>query len=110
MSRRRKPTADTRKALYHALMPYYPDDISQYPDHRSDRPADQDFKAQVTTLLHKRLDQVIDQEHQPGLTPAQRQHLADLHRQIRQDLDTIRYQTKESTLRAVWREIELREM
>lgn len=84
-------------------MPYYTDDVSQYPDHRGDRLADSDLKSQVTTLLHKRLDQVIDQEHRPNLTPAQRQHLAALHKQIRLDLDAIRYQTKESTLRAVRR-------
>lgn len=80
-------------------MSYNPNDVSQYPDHRSDRPASADLKAQVTILLHKRLDQIIDQERQPGISTQDRERLAGLHQQIREDMAAIRYGATEKTVR-----------
>ena len=48
---------------YHPCMAYIPDDISQIPDnHPGFIPASDDERERLTILLHKRLDQVIDQE------------------------------------------------
>lgn len=40
----------------------------------------------LTILLRKKLDQVIDQEHQAGLSLQHRECLAPIHEQIRADL------------------------
>ena len=86
-------------------MAYIPDDVSQMPDnHPSYIPAPEDRRERLTILLHKRLDQVIDQEQQPGISPQERKRLAGLHQQIRADLAAIRYGATEKTVR----EIELR--
>ena len=47
--------------------------------------------ARLTVLFHNRLDQIIDQEHQPGLTRQERERLAGLHRQVKRDIASIRY-------------------
>ncbi len=81
-------------------MPYIPDDVSQIPDnHPGYVPAPEDRRERLTVLLHKRLDQVIDQEQQPGISPQERQRLAGLHQQIRTDLAVIRYGATEKTVR-----------
>ena len=81
------------------LMPYIPDDISQMPDnHPSYIPAPEDRRERLTILLHKRLDQVIDQEQQPGLSRQERKRLAGLHQQIRTDMAAIRYGATEKTV------------
>lgn len=82
------------------LMPYIPDDISQIPDnHPSYIPAPKDSRERLTILLHKRLDAVIDQEQQPGISPQERERLAGLHQQIRADMAAIRYGATEETVR-----------
>lgn len=81
-------------------MSYIPDDISQLPDnHPSYIPAPADRRERLTILLHKRLDQVIDQEHQPGISRQERERLATLHEQIRKDIADIRYGASEETVR-----------
>ena len=88
---------------------YLPDDISQMPDnHPSYIPALEDRRERLTILLHKRLDQVIDQEQQPGLSRQERERLAGLHQQIRTDMAAIRYGATEKTVRDLEREYKTR--
>ncbi|MBH9978571.1 hypothetical protein H3S87_02680 [Bifidobacterium sp. W8108] len=47
-------------------------------------------------LIHKRLDQIIDQEHQLWLTRQERERLAGLHQQVKADIASIRYGARES--------------
>ena len=83
-------------------MAYIPDDVSQIPDnHPSYIPASDDDRERLTILLHKRLDQIIDQEQQAGLSRQDREHLAAIHQQIRADLATIRYGATEKTVRQI---------
>lgn len=85
-------------------MAYIPDDVSQIPDnHPGYIPASDDERARLTTLLHKRLDQIIDQEQQAGLSRHEREHLATTHQQIRADLAAIRYGATEKTVREIER-------
>ena len=85
-------------------MAYIPDDVSQIPDnHPSYIPASDDERDRLTILLHKRLDQVIDQEQQTGLSRQDRERLATIHQQIRTDLATIRYGATEKTVREIVR-------
>lgn len=58
-----------------------------------------DRRERLTILLHKLLDQVIDQERQPGISPQERQRLKGLHQQIRADMAAIRYGATEKTVR-----------
>ena len=84
---------------YHPHMPYIPDDISQMPDnHPGYVLAPEDRRERLTILLHKRLDQVIDQEQQPGISRQERKRLAGLHQQIRTDMSAIRYGATEKTV------------
>ena len=63
-----------------------PDDASQMPDNHSGYvPAPEDRRMRLTILLHKRLDQVIDQEHQPNCSKHKEEQLKALHQQIRQE-------------------------
>lgn len=79
---------------------YIPDDISQIPDnHPSYVPAPKDRRERLTLALHKRLDAVIDQKSRPDLSDPERRRLASLHKQIRDDMATIRYGASESTVR-----------
>ena len=81
-------------------MAYIPDDVSQIPDnHLGYVPAPEDRRERLTILLHKRLDQVIDQEQQPGISPQERRRLKGLHQQIRTDMAAIRYGATEKTVR-----------
>lgn len=81
-------------------MPYIPDDVSQMPDnHPGYVSAPEDRRERLTILLHQRLDQVIDQERQPGISPQERKRLAGLHQQIRTDMAAIRYGATEKTVR-----------
>lgn len=81
-------------------MAYIPDDVSQMPDnHPGYVPASEDRRERLTILLHQRLDQIIDQERQPGISPQERQRLAGLHQQIRADMAAIRYGATEKTVR-----------
>lgn len=90
-------------------MVYFPDDVSQIPDNHPDYiPAPPDRRARLTVLLHKRLDRIIDQEHQPGLTRQERERLAGLHRQVRADIASIRYGARESEVRDLERKYEER--
>ena len=85
-------------------MAYIPDDISQIPDnHPGYVPASDDERERMTILLHKRLDQVIDQEQQTGLSRHERERLATIHQQIRADLAAIRYGATEKTVREIER-------
>ncbi|MBI0086640.1 MULTISPECIES: hypothetical protein [Bifidobacterium] len=85
-------------------MPYIPDDISQIPDnHPGYTPASDDVRERLTTLLHKRLDQVIDQEQQAGLSRQDRERLAAMHKQVRADLAAIRDGATEKTIREIER-------
>ncbi|PXY87342.1 hypothetical protein DKK68_06170 [Bifidobacterium asteroides] len=85
-------------------MAYIPDDISQIPDnHPGYVPASDDDRERLTILLHKRLDQVIDQEQQAGLSRQDRERLAAMHKQIRVDLAAIRYGATERTVREIER-------
>ena len=85
-------------------MAYIPDDVSQIPDnHPSYTPASDDERERLTILLHKRLDQIIDQEHQAGLSRQYRERLATIHQQIRTDLAAIRYGATEKTVRQIER-------
>ena len=66
VSRRR---AAATSQPYHSGMAYIPDDISQIPDNRPGyTPASDSERERLTILLHKRLDQIIDQEQQAGLS------------------------------------------
>lgn len=85
-------------------MAYIPDDISQIPDnHPGYMPASDSERERLTILLHKRLDQVIDQEQQAGLSRQDRERLKAIHQQIRADLATIRYGATERTVREIER-------
>lgn len=61
-------------------------------------PSSEDRRERLTILLHKRFDEVIDQERQPGISPQERKRLARLHQQIRTDLAVIRYGATEKTV------------
>lgn len=85
-------------------MAYIPDDISQFPDnHPGYSPASDDERERLTILLRKRLDQVIDQEQQPGLSQQDRERLKATHQQIRADLAAIRYGATEKNVREIER-------
>ena len=85
-------------------MAYIPDDVSQNPDnHPGYVPASDDERERLTILLHKRLDQVIDQEQQAGLSRQDRERLAAMHKQVRADLIAIRYGATERTVREIER-------
>ena len=89
---------------YHPCMAYIPDDISQIPaNHPGYIPASDDERQRMTILLHKRLDQIIDQEQQTGLSRHDRERLATTHQQIRADLAAIRYGATERTVREIER-------
>ena len=81
-------------------MVYIPDDVSQIPDNHPDYiTAPPDRRERLTTLMHKRLDQVIDRKNQPGLPRAERERLAAQCRLIREDIASIRYGAREGTVR-----------
>ena len=85
-------------------MAYIPDDISEIPEnHPSYIPTSDDERERLTILLHKRLDQVIDQEQQAGLSRQDRERLATIHQQVRADLAAIRYGATERTVREIER-------
>ena len=85
-------------------MAYIPDDISQIPDnHPGYTLATEDEREWLTILLHKRLDQIIDQEQQTGLSRRGRERLATMHKQVRADLAAIRYGATERTVREIER-------
>ena len=85
-------------------MAYIPDDVSQNPDnHPGYVPASDSDRERLTILLHKRLDQIIDQEQQAGLSRQDRERLAVMHKQIRADLAEIRYGATERTVREIER-------
>ena len=89
---------------YHPCMAYIPDDVSQIPDnHPGYVPASDDERERLTILLHKRLDQIIDQEQQAGISRQDRERLATIHKQIRADLATILYGATERTVREIER-------
>ncbi|WP_445343470.1 hypothetical protein [Bifidobacterium sp. ESL0819] len=89
---------------YHPGMAYIPDDISQIPDnHPGYTPASDDERKQLTILLHKRLDQIIDQEQQARISRQDRERLETIHQQIRADLADIRYGATEKTVREIER-------
>ena len=88
---------------------YIPDDISQIPDnHPSFIPAPKDSRERLTILLHKRLDQIIDQEQQPGISKQERERLAGLRQQIREDMAAIRYGATEETVKDMERRYKTR--
>ena len=81
-------------------MAYIPDDVSKIPDNHTGYTAASDSeRKRLIIFLHKRLDQIIDQEHQPGLTRQDRERLAGLHRQVKADIASIRYGARESEVR-----------
>lgn len=85
-------------------MAYIPDDVSQIPDnHPGYTPASDSERERLTILLHKRLDQIIDQEQQAGLSRQDRERLKAIHQQIRADLADIRYGATERTVREIER-------
>ena len=85
-------------------MAYIPDDISQIPDnHPGFIAASDDERERLTILLHKRLDHIIDQEQQAGLSRQNRERLTATHQQIRADLAAIRYGATERTVREIER-------
>ena len=85
-------------------MAYIPDDVSQIPDnHPGYVPASDSDRERLTILLHKRLDQVIDQEQQTGLSRQDRERLTAIRQQIRADLAAIRYGATERTVREIER-------
>ncbi|MCX8647147.1 hypothetical protein J3U01_01755 [Bifidobacterium sp. B4107] len=85
-------------------MVYIPDDVSQIPDnHPGYVPASDSDRERLTILLHKRLDQIIDQEQQAELSRQDRERLATIHQQIRADLADIRYGATERTVREIER-------
>ena len=53
--------------------------------------------------MAKRLDQIIDQEQQTGISRQDRERLAAMHKQIRADLAAIRYGATEKTVREIER-------
>ena len=85
-------------------MAYTPDDVSQIPDnHPGFIPASDSERERLTILLHKRLDQIIDQEQQAGISRQDRERLKAIHQQIRADLADIRYGATERTVREIER-------
>lgn len=85
-------------------MAYIPDDVSQIPDnHPGFIPASDNDRERLTILLHKRLDQIIDQEQQTGLGRQDRERLAAMHKQVRADLAAIRYGATERAVREIER-------
>ena len=85
-------------------MAYIPDDVSQIPDnHPGFIAASDDERERLTILLHKRLDQIIDQEQQTGISRQDRERLAVMHKQVRADLAAIRYGAKERAMREIER-------
>ena len=91
-------------SAYHPGMAYTPDDVSQIPaNHPGYISASDDERERLTILLHKRLDQIIDQEHQTGLSRQDRERLATMHKQVRADLAAIRYGATERTVREIER-------
>ena len=91
-------------SAYHPGMAYIPDDVSQIPDnHPGYTPASDDERERLTILLHKRLDQIIDQEQQAGISRQDRERLSAMHKQIRADLAAIRYGATERTVREIER-------
>lgn len=85
-------------------MAYIPDDVSQIPDnHPGYVPASDSDRERLTILLHKRLDQIIDQEQQAELSRQDRERLAAMHKQVRADLAAIRYGATEKTVRDIER-------
>ena len=85
-------------------MAYIPDDVSQIPDnHPGYTPASDSDRERLTILLHKRLDQIIDQEQQAGLSRHDRERLAAMPKQIRADLAEIRYGATKRTVREIER-------
>ncbi len=83
---------------------YTPDDISQIPDnHPGYTPASDSDRERLTILLHKRLDQVIDQEQQAGISRQDRERLKATHKQVRTDLAAIRYGATEKIVREIER-------
>ena len=85
-------------------MAYIPDDVSQIPDnHPGYVPASDSDRERLTILLHKRLDQIIDQEQQTGLSRQDRERLTAIRQQIRADLAAIRYGATERTVREIER-------
>ncbi len=85
-------------------MAYIPDDVSQIPDnHPGYIPASDDERERLAILLHKKLDQVIDQEQQAGLSRQDRERLKAIHQQVRADLAAIRYGATERTVREIER-------
>ena len=86
-----------------------PDDVSQMSDnHPGYVPAPEDRRMRLTILLHQRLDQIIDQERQPGISPQERKRLAGLHQQIRTDMAAIRYGATKKTVRDLERRYKTR--
>lgn len=76
------------------------DDVSQIPGSRpSYVSAAKNRQERLTLTLHERLDAVIDQESHPELPDPERKRLASLHKQIREDLASIRYGASESTVK-----------
>ena len=62
---------------YHPSIFYISDDISQIPQNNPGYvSASDDERERLAILLHKRLDQVIDQEQQAGLSEQDRERLA----------------------------------
>ena len=87
---------------YHPGMAYIPDDISQIlENHLGYAPASEVERERLTFLLLKRLDLVIDQERQAGLSRKDRERPAVMHKQIRVDLAAIRYGATEKTVRDI---------
>ena len=85
-------------------MAYTPDDISQIPqNHPGYVPASDSDRERLTILLHKRLDQIIEQEQPAGLSRQDRERLAAMHKQVRADLADIRYGATERTVREIER-------
>ena len=85
-------------------MAYIPDDVSQIPDnHPGYVPASDSDRERLTILLHKRLDQIIDQEQQTDISRQDRERLKATHQQIRTDLAAIRYGATEKTVREIER-------
>ena len=89
-------------------MDYFPDDVSQITDNHPDYiPAPPNRRARLTVLLHKRLNQIIDQEHQPRLTRQKRERLAGLHRQVKADIASNRYGAREGEVRDLGRKYKI---
>ena len=87
---------------YHPSIFYISDDISQIPQNNPGYvSASDDERERLAILLHKRLDQVIDQEQRAGLSRQDRERPAVMHKQIRVDLAAIRYGATEKTVRDI---------